>query len=61
MGAGPRRSRSTLTWPAICPNWKILLVEASSNSFANLGNAEDYAAGHANVISNSYGGSQFSS
>jgi subtilase family serine protease len=46
---------------AICPNCKILLVEASSNSFANLGTAEDYAAAHANVISNSFGGSEFSS
>jgi len=46
---------------AICPNCKILLVEASSNSFANLGAAEDYAAAHANVISNSFGGGEFSS
>lgn len=45
---------------AICPNCKILLVEASSNSFANLGTAEDYAAAHANVISNSFGGGEFS-
>src|SRR5579859_1003265 len=45
---------------AICPNCKILLVEASSNSFANLSAAVDYAAAHANVISNSYGGSEFS-
>jgi subtilase family serine protease len=46
---------------AICPNCKILLVEATSNSFTNLGKAEDYAAAHANVISNSYGGGEFSS
>jgi subtilase family serine protease len=46
---------------AICPNCKILLVEASSNSFANLGAAEDYAAAHANVVSNSFGGNEFSS
>jgi subtilase family serine protease len=46
---------------AVCPKCKILLVEASSNSFANLGSAEDYAAQHANVISNSYGGNEFSS
>jgi hypothetical protein len=45
---------------AICPNCKILLVEATSNSFANLGGAVDYAAAHANVVSNSYGGSEFS-
>jgi subtilase family serine protease len=46
---------------AICPSCKILLVEASSNSFTNLGTAEDYAAAHANVISNSFGGGEFSS
>jgi subtilase family serine protease len=42
---------------AICPNCHILLVEASSNSFANLGAAVNYAAAHANAVSNSYGGS----
>lgn len=44
---------------AICPNCKILLVEASSSSFANLGTAVNYAAGRPGVvaISNSYGGS----
>jgi subtilase family serine protease len=46
---------------AACPTCKILLVEASSNSFANLIAAEDYATGHANVVSNSWGGSEFSS
>ncbi|GAC1677727.1 MAG: peptidase S8 [Candidatus Dormibacteraceae bacterium] len=46
---------------AICPNCKILLVEASSNSFSNLLAAEDYATAHANVVSNSWGGSEFSS
>ncbi len=46
---------------AICPKCKILLVEASSNSFANLGAAENYAAAHANAVSNSYGGGEFSS
>ena len=45
---------------AICPNCHILLVEASSNSFTNLGTAENYAAAHANAVSNSYGGSEFS-
>jgi subtilase family serine protease len=46
---------------AICPNCKILLVEASSNSFANLAAAEDEAAKlGANVISNSYGGGEYS-
>ena len=46
---------------AACPNCKILLVEASSNSFANLLAAEDYATSHATVISNSWGGSESSS
>jgi subtilase family serine protease len=46
---------------AICPNCKILLVEASSNSFANLAAAVDEAAAlGATVISNSYGGSEYS-
>ena len=46
---------------AICPSCKILLVEASSNSFANLSTAVDRAAAMgATVISNSYGGSEFS-
>jgi subtilase family serine protease len=43
---------------AACPNCKILLVEANSNSFADLGVAVNYAASHgAAAISNSYGGS----
>jgi len=46
---------------AICPNCNILLVEAKSNSFANLLAAVDYAAAHANVVSMSWGGSEFSS
>jgi subtilase family serine protease len=46
---------------AICPNCKILLVEAKTNSFANLIAAEDYATAHANVVSNSWGGGEFSS
>jgi subtilase family serine protease len=47
---------------AICPNCKILLVEADTNSFANLAAAVDTAARlGANAISNSYGGGEFSS
>ncbi|MGH3381702.1 MAG: S53 family peptidase [Actinoallomurus sp.] len=42
---------------AVCPKCKIVLVEANSASFAALGNAENTAASLANVISNSYGGS----
>jgi subtilase family serine protease len=46
---------------AICPNCHILLVEASSASFANLGAAVNRAAAMgANAISNSYGGSDAS-
>ena len=46
---------------AICPNCHILLVEADSNSFANLVAAVDRAATMgANAISNSYGGSEYS-
>jgi len=45
---------------AICPNCHILLVEATSASFANLGAAENEAVKlGANAISNSYGGSEF--
>ena len=47
---------------AICPNCKILLVEATTNSFANLSAAVDRAALlGATVISNSYGGSEYAS
>jgi subtilase family serine protease len=46
---------------AICNNCNILLVEASSNSFTNLMAAVDYAASHANVVSMSWGSSEFSS
>ncbi len=46
---------------AICPNCHILLVEASSNSNANLQAAVDEAASlGANEISNSYGGTEYS-
>jgi subtilase family serine protease len=46
---------------AICPGCHILLVEASTNSFANLGAAENRAAAlGASVISNSWGGSDAS-
>lgn len=47
---------------AACPTCRILLVEASSTSFADLGAAVDHAAGQPGVaaISNSYGGSDSS-
>ncbi|HEV2236954.1 MAG TPA: S53 family peptidase [Ktedonobacterales bacterium] len=47
---------------AICPNCHILLVEANSNSFADLAASVNTAASlGANAISNSYGGGEFSS
>ena len=48
---------------AVCPECKILLVEANSNSFTDLGAAVNQAAAlGANAISNSYGTtSEFSS
>jgi subtilase family serine protease len=46
---------------AICPSCHILLVEATTNSFANLLTAEDYAVGHATIVSNSWGGGESSS
>ncbi|GAA2005998.1 S53 family peptidase [Catenulispora subtropica] len=46
---------------AICPKCHILLVEATSASYANLGQAVNEAAAlHANAISNSYGGGDIS-
>jgi subtilase family serine protease len=45
---------------ALCPKCKILLVEATTNSFSNLLTAEDYARGHATVVSNSWGAGEFS-
>jgi subtilase family serine protease len=47
---------------AACPDCKIVLVQASSSSFANLSKAVDTAAAMGAVaISNSYGGSEYSS
>jgi len=46
---------------AVCPSCKLLLVEADSPSFVNLGTAVNQAASMgAAVISNSYGASEFS-
>jgi hypothetical protein len=44
---------------AVCPHCTILLVEATSASFADLGVAVATAAAHANAVSNSYGGPEF--
>ncbi len=45
---------------ATCPSCKVLLVEAKSNRFSDLMAAVDYAVAHADFVSNSYGGSEFS-
>jgi subtilase family serine protease len=45
---------------AVAPGAKVLLVEADSNSFANLLAAEDHAKTHAQYVSNSWGASEFS-
>jgi len=46
---------------ALCPNCHILLVEASTASIADLGTAVNEAVAlGANVVSNSYGGPEFS-
>src|SRR5438552_6832360 len=45
---------------AIAPGARILLVEATSNSFNNLLAAEDYARTHAQYVSNSWGAAEFS-
>ena len=45
---------------AVCPNCKILLVEASSTAFASLLSAESYATAHATEVSNSWGSPEFS-
>jgi len=47
---------------AMCPNCKIILVEATNSSFTNLATAANEAALlGANVISNSYGGGEVGS
>jgi len=43
---------------AMCPNCHLLLVEATSDLLGNLSAAANYAASHANAVSNSYGGSE---
>jgi subtilase family serine protease len=46
---------------AACPSCKILLVEANSANDNDLDTAVNYAAAHATVVSNSYGGAESSS
>ena len=45
---------------AIAPGARILLVEATTNSFTDLLTAEDYAKAHAQYVSNSWGANEFS-
>ena len=45
---------------AVAPGAKILLVEANSGSYSDLVSAIGYAGSHANVVSMSFGGSEFS-
>jgi subtilase family serine protease len=73
QSGGTRYPRANTSWAeeisldldmvsAICPNCRILLVEASSNSLADLGAAENEAVKlGATEISNSYGGNESSS
>jgi len=73
QSGGTKKPRANASWAqeisldldmasAVCPNCKILLVEASSASMANLGTGVNTAARlGATVVSNSYGGSEYSS
>lgn len=45
---------------AMAPKAKLLLVEATTTSFANLFTAVSYAAAHAQYVSMSWGGTEFS-
>jgi subtilase family serine protease len=45
---------------AIAPNAKILLVATNNNADSNLFTGVEYAAAHANVVTNSYGGDESS-
>jgi hypothetical protein len=43
---------------AMCPNCHVMLVESTNANLSNLSAAANYAATHANAVSNSYGGSE---
>jgi subtilase family serine protease len=58
-GWGAEESLDVDMASAICPHCKIILVEANSNYFTDLGASVDEAVKlKANVVSNSYGGSE---
>jgi subtilase family serine protease len=42
----------------MCPSCKLLLVESTNDFLNNLSAAANYAANHANAVSNSWGGSE---
>jgi subtilase family serine protease len=44
---------------AICPGCRILLVQATTANFDDIVAAVDYAAAHAQIVSNSYGAGEF--
>jgi subtilase family serine protease len=54
-GWGLEESLDVQAAHAMCQNCKILLVEASSSNFTDLTIAEQWAAAHAPIVSNSYG------
>jgi hypothetical protein len=43
---------------AMCPSCHLLLVESTNDYLNNLAAAANYAANHANAVSNSYGGTE---
>jgi subtilase family serine protease len=57
-GWGEEESLDVDMVSAICPNCKILLVEASSSSISALSTAEKYATAHADYVSNSWSGNE---
>jgi len=60
-GWGLEISLDVETVHEICQYCNILLVEANSNSFGDLGTAENYAAANASIVTNSWGGGDSSS
>jgi subtilase family serine protease len=61
VGWGEEMSLDVDMVSAVCPNCRILLVDANDNSLANLGASVNTAASlGAKFVSNSYGGGEFS-
>jgi subtilase family serine protease len=57
-GWGTEESLDVDMVSAVCPNCKILLVEAATNKADDLTAAEQYATAHAAYVSNSWGGAE---